>query len=257
MKRLWRISAWVIAALALSATVPSMATAHYWMVNGKMLATSKAHGKEVELVSNSPIIFTLKTTPAVQVECETLEFANEKSHAMIWNEAKGSEAVGRDEGRNSATKCRNLTITSCKVVEPLTTDNTSEVSTTLVEEETTKKIYDMFLPEKWEEGTSALSETELLFSTFNETGTGCPTNVPITGDGLAAKISNEGEELVEHTIQLPGEATNCKPKGAPLSPVIMANGNRITLFYKGSHISAQECGEATVRLLSKENWSVK
>jgi hypothetical protein len=257
MKRLRTIGLCLVAVLALSSLVVSTATARDFWVNGKVLASGKANGKEVEIVSNSTIYFTIKT-PSVQIACEKLEMVREGSHPIIWNEAKGTEAVGRDDGQLDATKCRDVTSPSCTVVEPIKTDNTSEVSTTLVEEKGTsgKKIYDMFLPEKWVEGTSAESEKELPFSTFDQTGTGCVTGVVIEGDGLAAKISSETEELEKHTIQLPGEATNCTPVGAPITPVVMANGNQITLRFKGI-LPAQECGEATVRLTSKEAWSVK
>jgi hypothetical protein len=256
MKRLWLVGLWVIAALALSAAGPSIATAHYWMVNGKKLAAGKSNGKEVELVSNSPIIFTIKS-PSYQVECETLQFTKERGPGVIWNETKGTEVVGRDEGRMEATKCTDLSAPTCTVVEPISDDNTSEISTTLVEDKTNKRIYDMFVPEQWVEGTAAESEKEHLFWTWDQIGTGCLTNVPIEGDGLASRTPKETEELETHSIELPGEASNCHPVGAPISSVIMANGNTVTLRFRGDHVIAQECGEATARLLSKETWSVK
>lgn len=257
MRRLWLLGACIFIAIGLSAAGAPAALAHYWMVKGKQLATGKANGKEVELVSNLPIIFTIKS-PSFQVKCNKLQLTKERSHAVIWNEAKGSEAIGRDEGDLDATECSDLSEPSCKVVEPVSSDNTSEISTTLVEDKSNKRIYDMFLPAGWVEGTSAESEKEGLFWNWEQTpAPPCLTNVPIEGDGLAGRIPKETEELEEHTIELPGEATNCTPVGAPISSVIMANGNTIALRFKGDHIIAQECGEATARLVSKETWSVK
>lgn len=258
MKRFRIAGLCLVAVLALAAVVTSTASAREFWVNGKALAAGKANGKEVEVVSNSIIIFTLKS-PTVQVECETFTMTKEGGHARIWNEAKGTGVVGRDEGELSATKCKDLTFPSCTVTEPIVTDNKSEVSTTLVEEVgvSGKKIYDMFLPEKWVEGTSVESEANLLFSTFDQTPSGCITGVLIKGDGLAAILSEEAKEAEQHTIQLPGKSSNCHPVGAPITSVVMANGNTIALKYTGAGLAAEECGEATVRLVSKENWSVK
>lgn len=246
----------VAALVSVALALPSIAGAHYWVVEGKALAAGKANGKEVELVSNSTIVFTLVVLK-YQVQCETLSYAKAGGRAVIWNETKGSAVVGRDEGLLNATKCSDLTKPSCKVVEPISNNNGSEMSTTLVEEASSKKIYDMFLPEGWVEGTTVESEKELLFWTFDETGSGCVTGVPIEGDGLAAELSNEGEERETHTIMMPGRSSRCHPVGPPPASVTMANGNSIKLHFNGSGSAAEECGEGTVRLVSKEHWSVK
>lgn len=245
--------------LALGAAGASAASARDFWVKGAVLPSGKANGKTVEVVSGGPIIFTIKS-PNLQVSCRTIAYIapSGTGPGVIWNELKGAEVIGRGEGTLKATECVNLTNAACVVAEPITSDNTSEIAGTLVEEKGGGKIYAMFVPESWVEGTSMVSSKELPFSPFVQTGPGtCPVSVVVKGDGLAATISSETTELEKHVLQMPGKSTNCKPIGAPVSPVTMANGNEISPFLKAVGVVAEECGEMNVRLVSKENWSVK
>jgi hypothetical protein len=259
MKRLTIAGLSLMALVGLWAGGASVASARDFWVKGAVLPTGKANGKTVQVVSGGPIIFTLKS-PNLQVSCRTIAYTSPSGTGagMIWNEAKGPEIIGRGEGTLKATECVNLTNAACVVAEPITSDNTSEVAGALVEEKGGGKIYAMFAPESWVEGTTLVSSKELPFSPFVQTGPGtCPVSVVVKGDGLAATISSETTELEKHVLQIPGKSANCKPIGAPVSPIVMSNGNEVSLFLKAAGAVAEECGEMNVRLVSGENWSVK
>jgi hypothetical protein len=153
--------------------------------------------------------------------------------------------VGRDKGTIEFKKCKT-SISNCTVKEPII-DKGKESA--LVENTAGTKIYDMFAPEGWIEGTKAELEKNRPYAKIEQTGTGTGCiNTEVEGNGVAAEIVPEGMSATK-ILKFPCPA---------ISPVTFWNGvKEVPLTLKAFSKKAEECGEIELALVSKGGWDVQ
>jgi hypothetical protein len=157
----------------------------------------------------------------------------------------GNGPTGRDHGTIEFKKCKT-SISNCTVKEPII-DKGKESA--LVENTAGTKIYDMFAPEGWIEGTKAELEKNRPYAKIEQTGTGTGCiNTEVEGNGVAAEIVPEGMSATK-ILKFPCPA---------ISPVTFWNGvKEVPLTLKAFSKKAEECGEIELALVSKGGWDVQ
>lgn len=220
-----------------------------WVVEGKVLPTGIANGKQIEVTAAEPIAFEV---PALheEVQCAKAEYRGSTGtgHALIWNEEVAGGIVGRQEGLLKFTLCKN-THKTCTVAAAETL-NTGSISGTLVNKVAGSNIYDMLAPEKWKELKPAFSSFE-PFATISQ-ATPCFSGT-ISATGLAGEILNESTESVVHTFKFLGKPA-CAV--APISEVEQSNGALDKIAMRVGSLTAEACAWMNIGLVSGEKWSV-
>jgi len=271
----------LFAVFAFSAVAASTASAkHTWwrcheVAAGKGEFTEKLCATKVKTKGEAAGIFESEAIPAAQatttsikskafiltagtttITCEALTVKEGKiENIEAENIEKTKGKTGRDKGTVEFSKCKS-SIAGCTVTEPIK-DKGKESA--LVEQfASPHKIYDMFAPEGWkEESTKANAEKIKPFAKIIQEPKPACVNTEVEGNGVAAEIEPEGYSVAK-VLKFPGENAACEPKGKPLTPVNLWNGvNEVNLALEAFAVPAQECGEATLELASKEAFDVK
>jgi hypothetical protein len=240
-------------ALALCALGASAAQAKYaWVVKGSQLAPGIANAKEVRVPHEAVEPFQFEVAAAHElIQCKKAELVGPggTGKGYIWNEQVGLEVIGRQAGIlvPVATSCQNINKPACTVTAAATL-NTSTVSGTLVSNTAGTKIYDMLVPEGWEEGSPNVLKPFIGF-----TQTTC-ANAVISANGLAGEIVNETVESEIHLIKYLGKPA-CAV--APISEVLLSNTKKDPISMKVGSLVAEGCAWVQLELVSGEKWSVK